>query len=62
MPPEREPCPYLERNDCRCDHRLQLTRLPEAFCFCVARFATCTIYKQIRREQPEAPHALELAT
>ena len=62
MPPEREPCPFLECDDCRCDRRLQLTRLPEAFCFCVTRYAACTIYQQIRREQKDPPHACELAT
>ncbi len=62
MAPERNPCPYLEENDYRCDRRLQLTNLPEAFGFCLAQHRACAIYQQLRRERQETPQTCELVT
>lgn len=56
MTSERRPCPYLDRNDGRCSRFLSLVHLPEAFCYCLAQPESCSVYRQIRREEKARDH------
>ena len=47
-------CPYLEKRDARCAPRQSLESIRQAFAYCAGDYASCTIYRQIRRENEES--------
>jgi len=44
-------CPYLEREDARCDSRLTLQQISEAFEYCVCGHQACRVFAEIRGEE-----------
>jgi hypothetical protein len=43
-------CPFLDRDDSRCAHRLTLSHLDEAFAYCLHHYRRCPLYHQLMRE------------
>jgi len=44
-------CPFIDRDDARCDERFTLSRLREAFSYCFDSYQSCPVYHQLMREQ-----------
>ena len=42
-------CPFLEQADPRCASHLSLTRLSDAFTYCVGRYQSCPVYLYLSR-------------
>ena len=54
-------CPYLNRDDERCNQRLTLVHLPQAFSYCVGAYTACAVFRRIRAQRGERDHAPQLA-
>ena len=61
MTTESGPGPYLNRDDARCNRRLTLVHLPQAFRYCVGRYTECAVFRRIRAQHRERDHAPQLA-
>ena len=44
-------CPLVNLDDPRCDSRLSLSHLDQAFAVCFGAYHTCPMYKSITRER-----------
>jgi hypothetical protein len=45
-------CPFINGEDHRCDQRLTLRRLDQAFTYCLGGFLACPTYQQLSWEGP----------
>lgn len=61
MTTEPGPCPYLNRDDPRCNQRLTLVHLPQAFSYCVGAYTECAVFRRFRAQSRERDHAPQLA-
>lgn len=53
MTTESGPCPYLNRDDERCNQRLTLVNRRQAFSYCMGAFAECAVFRKIRAQRVE---------
>lgn len=44
-------CPHIDRDDGRCESRLSLVHLRDAFDLCICNYHHCPVYRQIKHEQ-----------
>ena len=45
-------CPFINGTDHRCDHRLTLRRIDQAFNYCLGGYLACPTYQQLSWEAP----------
>jgi hypothetical protein len=58
MPPIQRECPYLERDDARCEPRFHVGQLDAFFALCCGTYRRCPTYHRIRAESGADDEAL----
>ncbi len=44
-------CPYIDHADIRCESRLSLDHLKDAFDLCICNYRHCPVFRQLNHEQ-----------
>jgi len=44
-------CPFIDASDSRCESKLSLDHLRDAFDLCICNYHHCPIYRQIQNER-----------